>query len=134
MATAPLKVSYVLLCDDVRTEDNGKLIIVGLYSNGITLPKGSQSFTAPLTFLIHGQLPVGKAVHIITWVEGNNGQRLAESDFGDMQLPENAAAMPAQIVWRIFPWHSGGLGKFKLHMTQNGQDSVIFEFELTVTS
>lgn len=30
---------YTLLCDDVRREDNGKLIILGLYFGVITVPQ-----------------------------------------------------------------------------------------------
>ena len=119
------------MCDDVRTEENGKLLIIGLYVNNITLPKGSQSFTAPLTFLINGNLPVGSAVHVTAWIEADGGKKLTETDFGVLELPSTGPAMPAQIIWRIYPWQSGGLGKFKLHMAQDGQDSVIFEFEVT---
>ena len=35
----PLNHKYTLVCDDVRREDNGKLIVVGMYTPGITLPK-----------------------------------------------------------------------------------------------
>jgi hypothetical protein len=30
---------FTLVCDDVRREDNGKLLVIGMYTPGITLPK-----------------------------------------------------------------------------------------------
>ena len=34
-----LKVDLALICDDVRREDNGKLIIIGVYNRNIQVPK-----------------------------------------------------------------------------------------------
>ncbi len=38
MTSPALKVLYSLLCDDIRREDNGKLIIIGLYGADVVLP------------------------------------------------------------------------------------------------
>ena len=35
----PLKIKNAILCDSVRTEDNGKHILIGVYSGGIVFPK-----------------------------------------------------------------------------------------------
>jgi hypothetical protein len=37
MAQRPLVVDYALLCDDVRMENNGKQIFIGVYSDDIVL-------------------------------------------------------------------------------------------------
>ena len=42
---------YVLVCDEVRKEDNGKLIIIGLYTPDIAVPQIPFTFPA-LTFVI----------------------------------------------------------------------------------
>src|SRR5437867_1005357 len=39
---------YTLICDDLRREDNAKLLVVGLYTGVIGLPQ--LPFTMPLTF------------------------------------------------------------------------------------
>lgn len=39
----PLKITNALLCDDVRTEDNGKAIIIGVYTGHVVF----SSFPAP---------------------------------------------------------------------------------------
>jgi len=131
MKKPPIKVRYVLVCDDARVEDNGKHIIIGLYSENILLPKGTNAFVAPVTFFILAELPRHKQVPVATWIEGPSGQRMQESDFGMVRVPDELDSNLVQIVWRIVPWRSEGLGRFKLHMTQGGHDSVIHEFEVT---
>lgn len=37
--TKTLKVELALVCDDVRREDNGKLIIIGVYNRNIGVPQ-----------------------------------------------------------------------------------------------
>jgi hypothetical protein len=124
-----ITVKYVLMADDVRTEDNGKQIIIGLYNDTIVLLRGGDMFVSPLNFLINVRLPKGKGVPVTTWIEGPAGQRMQESDFGMVgPPPENDPE--AIIGWRILPFKSEGLGKYKLHMTQGGHDSVIYEFAI----
>jgi hypothetical protein len=40
---------YTLMCDDVRLENNGKFLIIGMYTGGITVPQFP--FPCGLTFL-----------------------------------------------------------------------------------
>ena len=127
MKKPAITINYVLLCDDIRTEDNGKTLIIGMYSDEIILLEGDV-FVAPLSFVISANLPEAKGVPVTTWIEGPAGQRMQESDFGVVGPPPSPA--PAQIVWRIVPWKSEGFGTYKLHMTQGGHDSVIREFGL----
>jgi hypothetical protein len=127
MKNPAITVNYVLLADDVRTEDNGKMIVVGMYNDAIVLLEGGDTFVSPLTFLINASLPKDKGVHLTTWIEGPAGQRMQESDFGTVGPPP-ASDPDSLISWRILPWKSEGLGRYKLHMTQGGHDSVIREF------
>jgi hypothetical protein len=131
MKKSSIKIRYVLLCDDVRTEDNGKHILIGLYTEGIRLPEGKTAFVAPLTFFVVAELPRNKGVPVVTWIEGPAGQRMQESDWGPLRVSDESDTTTAQIVWTISPWRSEGLGKFKLHMTQGGHDSIIHEFEVS---
>ena len=48
MPSASLTFRYALLCDDVRREDNGKLIIIGMYGGDIALPMLPSSIFASL--------------------------------------------------------------------------------------
>ena len=128
MKKPSIKVKYVLMCDDVRTETNGKTIIVGMYNDAIVLLHGGDTFVSPLTFLISATLPRDKGVPLTTWIEGPAGQRMQESDFGIVGPPDSDP--DAMITWRIVPWKAEGLGRYKLHMTQGGHDSVIYEFDI----
>ena len=48
----PLKIINAILCDSVRTEDNGKHILVGVYSGGVVFPE----FPAKFSFAFWVQL------------------------------------------------------------------------------
>lgn len=130
MTSAPFKVSYVLMCDDIRTETNGKHIIIGLYSDNIGLSKGSKSFVSPLAFMINGRLPLGATVRMHAWIEGPDGRRLTEGHFGDVEAPKEGRELPAVVMWRMHPWNSETLGHFKLHLVQDDRDEVVFEFDI----
>lgn len=50
----PIKIDYAILSDDIRHENNGKLILVGIYASDILLP----TFPSALAFqlLMHGSV------------------------------------------------------------------------------
>jgi hypothetical protein len=128
MKRPAITVKYVLMADDVRAEANGKQIVIGLYNDTIILLDGGDTFISPLTFLINAKLPSGKGVPMVTWIEGPAGQRMQESDFGIVVA--DSADFGALITWKIIPFQSQGLGQYKLHMTQDGQDAIIYEFAI----
>lgn len=39
MGASSVEINYALLCDDVRREDNGKLLIVGAYGSTVKIPQ-----------------------------------------------------------------------------------------------
>jgi len=48
----PITAKYILICDDVRREDNGKIIIVGMYIQDMIVPQ--LPFTMPtLAFFLN---------------------------------------------------------------------------------
>lgn len=129
MGKSKVSINYVLMCDDIRTEDNGKAIIIGLYNNAMSVPAGINAFVGPLVFVISCGLPSGESVDVKLWIEGPSG-RLVEQNFGALTDPSEANGLPSQIVWRLFPWSSQGLGTFKLHLTEDDVDRVIYQFEI----
>ena len=50
----PIKIDYAVLSDDIRHENNGKLILIGIYASDILLP----TFPSVLAFqlLMHGSV------------------------------------------------------------------------------
>src|SRR3546814_898006 len=61
MSQPQLRVEYALFCDDVRREETGKFIFIGVYTNGLVVPRYPVSIH--LAFFIHatheraGELP-----------------------------------------------------------------------------
>ena len=51
-----IRLSYMLVADDIRPEQSGKLLVVGMYTNDIVIP--SEQFTVPkiVIFLRSGRL------------------------------------------------------------------------------
>lgn len=56
-----LEVKHVIVCDDIRREDNGKEILIGVYSGGIVVP----SFPAPLALSFWMQFSASEAAENI---------------------------------------------------------------------
>ena|ERR1700733_4642203 len=52
MALSRRNIRNVIVCDDIRREDNGKLILIGVYSDQILI----DSFPAVLTFTIYCEI------------------------------------------------------------------------------
>lgn len=81
------KLDYWLLCDMIRREDNGKLIIVGLYTPDIIVP--AVPVTLPmLSFLFKWNLTLGSLRAGAIAVKGPAGQEITrfpieENTFGE---------------------------------------------------
>lgn len=118
------------MCDDVRTENSGKHILIGVYSDAIVIPKDTPKLVFPLAFFVNISAPQDKTVPVVTWIEGPGGKRMQESDFGPVGIPKGFEGARGHLVWKLFPWKPEGLGKYKLHLTQSGLDAVIYEFDL----
>ncbi|MBA3510676.1 hypothetical protein [Sphingomonas sp.] len=130
MKKSPIKINYVVLCDDIRTEEGGKNILIGVYSETVVIPANTPRFIGPLAFYIRATLPHRKAVAVSTWIEGPAGEKMNETDWGLMGVLGDVDTNAGLIVWKLMPWRSEGLGAYKLHMIQGGIDSVIYEFDI----
>lgn len=130
MKKSAVKIHHVIMCDDVRTEDSGKHILIGVYSDAIVIPKDTAKLVFPLAFYVNITAPRDKTVSVVTWIEGPGRKRMQESDFGQVGIPKGFESDRGQLVWKLFPWKPEGLGTYKLHLTQGGLDVVIYEFEL----
>jgi len=51
----PLEITFAIVCDDVRREDNGKLIFIGVYGDNIGLPEIPASLALCLVLFIETQ-------------------------------------------------------------------------------
>lgn len=74
---------YSVLCDDVRREDNGKFILLGLFET-----IGAREFPAfhPSLFVVNGWIQGAGAFHQYTRILGPDGQELARDQETSFQL------------------------------------------------
>ncbi len=49
------KIVYAIVCDDVRREDNGKLIIIGAYASDIRIPSHSANLRLSLVVAVRSE-------------------------------------------------------------------------------
>jgi hypothetical protein len=93
----PINAKYILMCDEVRVENNGKLMLLGLYMPDMTVPQ--LPFVIPsLTFLIAlesdrpGTIQIRFAIQLL-----DSGQNLGEG-MGATGFPKpGLAVMPIQL-------------------------------------
>ena len=107
-----INAKYVLMCDEIRIENNGKIILLGLYMPDMTVPQ--LPFMIPsLTFFIvlesdrPGNIQVRFAIQLL-----DSGQNLAEG-MGAAVFPKpGLGVMPIQL--RNFPIQTAGTYVFSL--------------------
>jgi len=118
---------YVLMCDEVRQEINGKFIVLGLYTPDMTVPQ--LPFVIPsLTFLSALESDRPGNVQIRFAIQNlDSGQNVAEG-MGAAGFPRpGLGMMPVQL--RNFPIQSAGTYVFSL--TLEGQrDPITYSFNI----
>src|SRR5438034_10478377 len=87
----PISVSYMLICDEVRVENTGKLIVIGLYGADIRVPKfpfifSSLTFVQAMmidvagTYQFHGRINHAESETAVASFEG--GMEVGSPGFG----------------------------------------------------
>lgn len=73
----PIEIEALILCDEVRREDNGKLLLLGTYAGDVFTEMPA---TLQLTWFIMGKTPVGGDTDIEFRIEtrANNGKHQGE--------------------------------------------------------
>lgn len=81
-----VKVDYAILCDDIRQEKNGKLILIGIYSGDILLRDFPSNLL--LSMLLHGKASADCSITIeIRYrVEFENAEPYEVFAKGEMQI------------------------------------------------
>lgn len=82
-APSPIKIEYAIVCDDVRREDNGKLIIIGAYASDIRIPSQSANLRLSLLVAVRSETEYQTLVNARIMQEG---KRIFEIKEG-MELP-----------------------------------------------
>lgn len=93
------KVTNVVLCDDIRTERNNKLIMVGVYTADLLVPKFPANMRLALYFTVQGA-PAGQhefEVRIIA--TGSNSGISGTVDVANPQDPIIVVTPPVPVVF-----------------------------------
>lgn len=114
-----------MICDDIRTEDNGKHIFIGVYEDNIvvnTLPtilpqiyvytKWNTEETNIQKFELKISQPNGKVIGPLT---------------GEFDLPAKKKAL---IQWGISPFNLASTGTYLIDATINGKNTHIGSFDV----
>jgi hypothetical protein len=117
---------YTLVCDDVRQENNGKFIVVGLYTGIMAVPQ----LPATLPFLtffmfVEADRP-GNFPFRMRLENMETGQRLVEG-MGNMNVQKpGIGASPI----RIGPLQFTNFGTYNFVVTIDGQEPIVTSFEV----
>lgn len=120
---------YTLVCDDVRQENNGKFIVIGLYTGGITVPQ--LPFVFPyLTFLVFVEGDRPENIQFDMRLERmDNGQTL----IGGMGVMTVQRPGPGASPIKVGPVQIQAAGAYQFVMNIHGQtDPVITSLDITL--
>lgn len=108
--------TFTIVCDDIRREDNGKLIILGMYMGTLTVPMLPFLFpTLTIVSLFRGDRPESWPWRLSIQNLEHNNQVIAEArGFATIPAP-GPGVMPVKFA--------------PLQVTQAGAYNVVFEIE-----
>lgn len=112
---------YTILCDDVRKEDNGKLMILGLYANEILIPQLPYVFSTLSFFQGFKAEEIGQHWFEAKLSHTETGKILAQA-MGSVQVSKPG---PAFSVLRFSGIKFENLGAYYFRYGEVGQDQAI---------
>ena len=117
-ATAPhVELLAALVCDDVRREDNGKEILIGVYTGAIVVPKLPASL--PLSLWLHLQTRGSGEMKLEFRVIGPAAKELAH---GEAMVGFAESDQPASLALPKLPLVLDAEGMLEFQWRQNGAD------------
>lgn len=133
-----LTLSSVILCDDVRREDNGKDILIGVYTGDVLVPKFPISMSICLWLLMKtkGMGDFERSVRVLDpagkiIAAGQFRATIGEKEEGFASFALTKMPLNIQSTGEIkFQWKSPG-GRWKTLLTKNVQINPHFESAAT---
>jgi hypothetical protein len=124
----PMTHLYTIMCDDVRQENNGKFILIGMYSGGMTVPMIPIS-PPVLTFYVAveidrpGDYPFRmKLIHLETGksiVDGSGQMQAQRPGRGQLIIP-----------FRNLEFQAMGSYTFSIQMSDSNEPLVVYQFDV----
>lgn len=127
----PITLDYSIVCDEVRREDNGKLIIIGMYVGVVALPQ--LPFVLPsLTFchFLRSDRPGHWPLHF--WLERlEDGVRLVEGRAGIVFQQPGPGPLPIRLP--NVPFQAVGQYHFVTQI-EEGKDPILTAFAVALNT
>ena len=124
----PITQKYTLICDDVRQEVTGKLIIVGLYMGTITVPQIPAQLPGLTIFQVFDSDRIGALQFRMRIQNLDNGQTVAEA-MGMMNIPRPGIGV-API--RFAPVQFTAVGSYNVVTTIENESPIIVQFDVVL--
>lgn len=117
------KLKHVILCDEIRQEDNGKMLVVGMYTGQVVVPTLPFNHTV-LTFFCQWQLAPDCGLAGVFELYSPEGEKIREvvSPVADSLPPEGTAFMG--IAVRNFRFETEGEYVFAFNPIQGRRRSL----------
>lgn len=117
---------YTLVCDDVRQENSGKFIIIGLYTGSMGVPQIPCALPFLTFFMVIEADRLGNTQFQMRLENMETGQRLVE---GMGVLGVQRIGMGGNAI-RVGPLQINALGTYNFVVTLQGQDPIVTSFEV----
>jgi hypothetical protein len=117
---------YTLLCDDVRQENNGKFLLIGLYMGTVTLPSVPTVLSSLAFFQVYDCERPGNYMFKMRLERMDTGQRLVEG-MGMMKVERPGTGVTPV---RFSPVPLPAFGTYNFVVELEGEAPVIFTFDV----
>lgn len=111
--------AHAIFCDDIRVELNGKFILVGVYTGGLTVHETPQVFELA-TFIEIDGLPIGKH-QLRAAVEFDDGSETVHVGSLDLMVEVVDEQSPAILFPTGLEVHVQSAGILRLKLSVNGE-------------
>lgn len=125
--TMSTKPRYVLICDEVRKEETGKFILIGVYTPDIHVPKVPATLQS-LTFFVCIDMPNPGEKKFAVELRPPSGKAIATGNGGFVANQRGPAYIPLRFLNLTFP----EAGAYEFWLTPEGENRMSESFRVLV--
>lgn len=117
-----IELDSIIICDDVRREDNGKLILIGVYPSGIGVGKFPATVAVDVVVFFRPQ-KAGKVCFRVEFVRSWNNQATGGNVNMELIPPQDEKLKDIQEIQHVT------IGKLVLTLEEVGQLTLKYKYE-----
>ena len=123
-----ISVEYVIVCDDARTEDNGKNILIGVFRDSVPVAGSGESAVFPLSLYFGIAFSELSPFEVNMRLEGPKGDLVASSVMEG--TPPADSSLKGSFIWKMIPVHIPKFGEHRVYFKQGDVEEVVHTFEI----